>query len=687
MAYTRTYRITNLNFNGVTCQATIFDRESFTPGIGIYQPRIINGAGNPITISSIDSDENKFTPIKGKKCTLQFNSSNSFNLSTFIEGQDNRWWIFVDAGTWNIFTGYLVLDDCREPYQPHPNVVTLVATDNLGLLKDAPLTDFDGKNPKGKYTIIQYIAMALAKTGLELEIKLIHNLVEESSLDNSPCFKDVYLDAKTFEGAEVGTSINCYDVLKRILGYDCILQQRNTQWWILRIDEMQAAAPVYPHLFTYQGNYIGSQNPEVIEYQIGSFRDSHFIQADQTVMLIRKHGFDKLTFNYNLPKELIDNQEFTRGDLLTPVFVEPKTVDNKNLIGAAYNLEDWTPYSGTFNNTSPGVGTRYIIRYFEDGVERERFIQLYNPTNNEQWIQSNEMPVHLLDKITDFKIDIRFPDKAAVLGTRVFFAVKLFVLADNGDIWILVGDHKAQILDNANPMRWELYTGNPQQVWQTFIRSAGGFDFSTFRTMDEMPPIPATGKFYITLPFVQQERVDYQNLTFKYTPYINGSYIDYKGQYNKTSVPGEYKANIEDEVFIGDSPKKLFKGALFKPQNGSYVLVGKFYNAAVFRTRPTEEYFNTYGKTQVYAVHNQYNRTFRIISGTIQNMNAQNGNQMPDSMRVYRIDETGGHAEGRRFMLANFSKNLRLAEWQATLIEVYGPEGKDYSATHEFKYV
>src|SRR6185436_14818670 len=72
--------------------------------------------------------------------------------------------------------GFLVLSDMFEDFMCVPNVVTLLATDNLGSIKEVPLTDFDGNVPKGYNTIADYLAWALSKTGLLLDLKAAFNI-------------------------------------------------------------------------------------------------------------------------------------------------------------------------------------------------------------------------------------------------------------------------------------------------------------------------------------------------------------------------------------------------------------------------------------------------------------------------------------------------------------------------------
>lgn len=341
------------------CTIVILDKEK-----GTFDDELaLEAAGDPLQFKIIDNSEDPFTPIKSTQATIKFNSTANTNSNTFSSGSDERWWVLIVRGDLSvlpikpIFIGHLIMKDIREDFMPIPNVVTLIATDGLGLLKEIPLqlpppvpvtmergpTDTDGRwvsnstilnnniqidihkrkldgtpiwwvtalkegdqitivfagdgtqravyiigdtitdfgdymsfenvilisgtdysatngeqysiyfdtpelNPRGKYKIIEYISWCLQRTGtfevappiinVAFNIKLseLTSDISTPNTDREHMFDTVYLDSKTFED-EIGTCINCYEVLKRILGEEAVLFQRNGQWWIVRIDE------------------------------------------------------------------------------------------------------------------------------------------------------------------------------------------------------------------------------------------------------------------------------------------------------------------------------------------------------------------------------------------------------------------------------------------------------------------
>jgi hypothetical protein len=438
---------------------------------------------------------------------------------------------------------------------------------------------------------------------------------------------NVYLSYKTFEGDQIGESINAYDVIGRLLTDECFIKQSQNAWWIRRIDEMEnRTTSVFR--FNYLGEYQEQLTGINLRRYIAQNKGYDIIEhvGEESVKHYRRpFGSVVETFNYNLPKEIVDNSDFTRGDWLSPVPVPSKTVKDefreKVYNGLAYTVEDWTAFQGLFPSTTPANGTANIYRYFYDGTEVERYLHLATEVDTDQWVRSNPIPIHFKDKF-EFSVDARVNDaKLIILGPQT---LKVFVILEGDDgvvYWLdaLTAERqeaKDIVLGPSNtPIHpWRVYdgsaTGLPFSVNATNSAEQGGM-FLSFEVPDRYTPVPVSGNLYILLPFVN-DFVDYENLKFDYKPFINGSYATYKGQQNKVgSIPG-YRAVRDEEVFISDSPKKLFKGCLMKLNElGKFVTTTRWYNGAVFPGGvPSDEFLHTRGRTQAFDVWNQHNRTF-----------------------------------------------------------------------------
>jgi hypothetical protein len=98
----------------------------------------LNLAANPI-IHKYNNDNPK-EPIKAS--TLEINLLNEGNVTpidTFLSNEDDTYLVYFLQGTDLLFKGYLVQDDFSELMVDYTHEVKLLATDNLGLLKDVSL--------------------------------------------------------------------------------------------------------------------------------------------------------------------------------------------------------------------------------------------------------------------------------------------------------------------------------------------------------------------------------------------------------------------------------------------------------------------------------------------------------------------------------------------------------------------
>lgn len=679
------YQIRFKNVEEQIVEATIFDMETYAEGRTIeYRP--LKPSGEPVRLECIDNDENKFTPIRAKQCIIEFNSSTKISSATFARGQDNRWYVETKVNGQIKFKGFLVLNDIQEDFLSPPNIVSLTATDNIGLLRDLPLTNFDGISPivvrpKSPYRWMDYLAWALSKTSLRLPINVQHNLRHQHS-PGQPFFTNTYYDPKTFED-EIGTCINCYEVLETLLGEECELFQRNGEWWVQRVDELDNRDRYFWKISADLAAVTDSI--ETFDKTIKKDQDIKWVDRTAYNTFERAHSSVKETFRFEYPKEIIDNIDFARGDQILVVVTPP---EEKH-----YHLDDWTFKTGFPYNTTSVQSSAYIKRVFNEfDVEVERYLVLtkqINANQNSNHVESNAVPIHYKDRF-DISIDYKMSENRPPF-TQSVFLMTVRIEGEGKKYWLGRGTSgKDQwYLTDANLSNNSTFAENPinftiadERDWQTLTYQA--------------PPAPVNGNVYVTLHAMNtredftQDNVDvhYSNLRFTYYPYIMGTYQKFKGQSWQVSQPGDYKAKRDKEVFVSDSPKKLFKGAMmyFDSPSGEYRLTGKWYDYSLSpAVVPDEADMKPYGWFQAQSVWNQYRRVMRIFDGGLYGLA---DSDLPDLIHRYILNDPSAHTRLRYFMCLHFSMSLKTCTWSAYFVEVFKTdEEKIYTDDTEFKYV
>lgn len=674
------YQVAFKNDEEQIVTANIFDMETFAEGRTV-EYRSLQPSGEPIRLECIDNDEDKFTSIRAKQCIIEFLSNNKYDLNTFSQGEDNRWYVEALVGAQIVFKGYLILSpDLKEGFLSPPNIVSLTAIDGLGTLKDIPLTNFDGLSPilvrpKEQFRWLYYLGWALSKTSLRLPINIEHNLRFENEPDD-PFFTKAFLDPKTFED-EIGTCISCYDVLERLLAKECFLTQRNGEWWVVRVDEIdnndRFVWNVSADLVTV------TLNQTTLDKSIKKDQAINWIERTPYVSLDRPHKSVKEKYNFDYPKEIIDNIDFSRGDQILLIVTE-----------SVYNIDDWTlgRYPGTV------AASARIRRVFNDfNVETERYALITKSLTSGSglgvhYIASSRIPMKEKDKFT-FSVDKRLELNRAGSGFFRTAVAQVRLYADDGTYYVLAGT--THVGSTTNPPQWRnsnsTFSLNADYIWEEGQLSTD--DRIWVNVSEDAPPIPKDGEIEIlllqTADLPTTSETHFSNLQFTYSPYINGTYQKFSGQSWGVSQSGEYKAARDEDVFVTDSPRRLFKGALqyFDSGEGRYKLTQGWYDYSKNQTPPTE--MKPYGWFQAESVWNQYRRVMRILDGKLLGITETD---LPDLIHRFTLNDPSPHTRLRYFMCLHFSMSLKTCTWTGYVAEVFKTdEPKVYDDPVVFRFI
>lgn len=573
-------------------------------------------ADTPSVFQTVDNSEDKFTPIKSKSCTIRLLTNDTVNAMAFANGGDSQYKVQVAVGAEDlvIFTGWLSISDLGQTFQPDPNVLVLTATDGLGFLRDLPMSDDAGRFLTGPHPLIKYIAWSLQKTGLELDIWVQMNVLEENAIYDYieyHFYNNIYLNAQTFE-AEIGTLESCFSVLEKILGEFCELSQDKNRWFIKSIDEA-GNSEFRLGRFDYNGIPIDYQTKTYLKL-IGPTEDMSFMNDDARLSLQRPYKAVEQTYEYNYPIEIIENIAFDRGDL----------IDGTNPLEKTYKLDNWTVIQGVPGYYAAPTSQAYINRIFNaNDYETDRYVVLTPKSsqsyslNLQTYARSEAFYIQEKDKFS-VSIDWRLPVNIGPGGNGNCDLMKAVLLGDDGSWWIL-GVPTVGSLEYAwyNTSNWTTNTG------KAAISVDFDIDLTQWQSVNwEAPSCPVDGRLYIWINQFNQlntsnDDVDiwYANLRFDYIPYINGSYQSYTGQRHISEQSVDNKAVRANTIYMTDGPKKEIKGAMLRAVGGSIL-----YNAsAIFETGNgvTLDGFQTpyFDLNQYIRITNTTNNngTFRII--------------------------------------------------------------------------
>lgn len=568
----------------------------------------------PLRITILNNNEDKFDPAaRSKRATVQVHTSNDIGIETFIDGGDNRYKVVIYSQMELLFIGWLSISDIAEDNLPDPNILSLIATDGLGFLNDEQLTDLDGSVPTTERTLMEFLIMALAKTGNQLGFAVAFNIRESAAAtlnaDTTGAghfLKHEYLDSRTFEG-EIGECEKAINVVNKILGEEACLMQKNGLWYIWRVDEMQNGEPLKLIKFDAEGNYTGTSSVN-FNKAIGTGSPMQWMNDDSVKSAERPLKSVELTYKYESFKEAVCNIDLSRGTgpeptnaesediLYTPQCIEYLREDT----GSAFTPTDidYPPYPASEGG---------ILKHFVFDYEKERYLSSLIAGGFRHYFKFSDVFVRERDRI---RISFTYRINFSSAITNIFPAV-IRLQADDGSLY----DWLYDALTGQN--EWvpvNLSLGWFTSPWRDDLT---GLDVTQWRSIgNTSPDIPKTGRLTIRLvnAIPPPKKMYFASLQVEYIPLINGSYGTFFGHKHTVTQPVEpqkYKAVREKQVYVGDGPGKQTKGALLKRGANLDLFTG----AITFNTDGLQNWFQVSGdKRPIFKVGQLI-----IISGSANN--------------------------------------------------------------------
>ena len=527
----------------------------------------------------------------------------------------------------------------------------------------------------GDYTITasQVLAGDIGLVNDTLIGEAVNPITIEDLGSSAHLYDTIYLDALTFE-ASASVGEDCYTVLSKILGEDCIITQYNGAWWVTRRDEYDNNQKFIAE-FDADGNFISIAEDTTLNRSIGREEYHKFIYADCLRNLTRPLGYVEETYNYNLPNEVICNLELTRSTGADPTAAANETIDGFPECWE-FLREDTLP---TNWDAPPSVGSIGLLRKrYERSYEKEKYLVVKPASGFRHYFKTESFPVQARDRVS-FGFNYRLDTDT---GTTAINMAHVRLVGNDGFVY----DWKYSAVTGLSSWEKKLPTDTIfDDVWSDDV---SGLDTTVWRTMQaESPDIPVSG--YLTFRLygdnVLQE-VWFNGLTLGFSLLVNNSYQEFAGQAHKVEKPAPgYLSKREAEVFISDSPHPLFKGAMFIENDGAFWLVENYYSAAPLSLGlPTEaELINRFGWHQAQAVWNQYRRSLRKFTGTVHKL----GENWPDIIHQFTLTDTHDDTNNRYFLLLSIDQNWRSCQTKCTFIECYHTDGKVYTDPWSFKYI
>jgi len=201
------------------------------------------GAGNVIEIRQEGTSNDILSPIIGTSLTIHIQAESRLQLVEFLYASNKEYRIIVkeqkegSSSVYSFMSFFILPEGCQMQYINGVHIVTLIATDGLGDLKNIeyrnPTTDALYTGWETDLEIVRRCLMRIGDNDINLlcDATDLHEVGYSSGLANYKSNQDRFLN-ETEDGL---VPWFCYDVLKAVLeSYGARLIQGNQSWWIVR---------------------------------------------------------------------------------------------------------------------------------------------------------------------------------------------------------------------------------------------------------------------------------------------------------------------------------------------------------------------------------------------------------------------------------------------------------------------
>lgn len=535
---------------------------------------LLEAGPDPFVLNYQSGDDEIINAIRASEATIQFYSPPG--IAEFYSEDDQAWKVqfYEYLTSVLIWTGFIVQDSCTEALQDAPYLVTLRATDNIGLLKDIQF-DEGYKNLYAeevtikKMPLIDYFKIAFFNTGILLPVEIYSNLYENTETDRGPfgtadMFQTEYLYNNTFLN-ENGTWKDLYYVLETILKpLNATFLQAGGKWVIIRQTEFKLFSNAIPGT-SYDPDFaapLAVALDPVFPVAIDS--DNVFINADAQRSILRPLKSVLHFFEFVLPPELIFNTAFTRH-------------------GAVVGLTEWYEITDEWTIINGLPGYVYIAAITNDeGAVVRRYLILNTLDDGYRFLRFNPIEVVAGSRF-NFSCDL------TLLWTRHDsnnnFHTRFILLTPGGQYYAMAG-----VIDPDGTvstfLQWlgpystpipaathEVIFGISAVVWDIDnppFPQTGHFNLENFiRPNTLLPDIPADGLLLIDFSRMEHGPADdpmleIKNIKIEFENVLQaGSTAVLTGQKHLQTLNNNPKNKLEKDILMDDSPVNVLAGTLF----------------------------------------------------------------------------------------------------------------------------
>ena len=393
------------------------------------------------------------------------------------------------------------------------------------------------------------------------------------------------------------------------------------------------------------------------DIEVGVNEDIKPIAPEMLRFINRPTKIDEVTFTYEMPSELLCNQNLSRGDL--------------NTAGSGFNLYDvdsWPLKAGNTAGNRESPFTSSSVHYRKETLDAYGNVidnYLYADeelTYNYNWWQSCDVPVSAGDIIT-LSFEWRWSEGSIAPSPLPIFNVgQLLYKADAAPSF------RAGLNEDGSwfiyPSTWDSTAYTSQPFFKINLATVDLQDNGWANYTVESAPVIRDGIVRLLLtntPTLKSFENIWKNIQFDIKSKVNGVYTDtILGDYDKFTKSEDIRANFTDQIYLEDLNNSNLMGCLFDETN-------------TLRTTPTWNRYRYQLESFPFKKQNliaNWERTrFHRNKIDVNLFGLKYGSEPIGLLNTIKFVDDDPN---KLYYIANLKEiDFASATWQATLVEVY----------------
>jgi hypothetical protein len=226
----------------------------------------VEGSGNPFNIKKLN-DDGKSGTIITTEAVIEIREDANFSVDDIYTSDEREYQVKYYKNNVLDWVGYLLPDYFSKEVSGYP-VLKLSAIDQLGMLKDKPYQNNNGKPFQERMSFLRLLVNCLKHTGIDLNLKVVADFTcdEWDPIDPIEPYRqqhfltDTYHESSRFSDGK-GNVVSVHDALETTLNLiNAQIYIENGYFWVVNRRQRELGIG---DVFTYdlQGNQIGLSTP------------------------------------------------------------------------------------------------------------------------------------------------------------------------------------------------------------------------------------------------------------------------------------------------------------------------------------------------------------------------------------------------------------------------------------------